>query len=177
MRLAVAAHYSLSAQQAHAQVAKSDNLKKQMTTSLPAETHAALQALAQKVAGKQSQVHEDTIPSLYLSDEVMMHLKRQQLIEEEFFERLNQKVEESQSKNYESAFCGQGGKPKLLVVDDEPSVLEALTELFREEYDVICKTSAVEALQLLEKDAFVALILTDQRMPGKTGANLLIESR
>ncbi len=177
MRLAVAAHHSLSAQQAHAQVAKSDKLKKQMTTSLPAETHAALQALAQKVAEQQSQVHEDTISSLYLSDEVMMYLKKQQLIEEEFFERLNQKVEESQSKNYESVFCGQGGKPKLLVVDDEPSVLESLTELFREEYDVICKTSAVEALQLLEKDAFVALILTDQRMPGKTGASLLIESR
>ncbi len=177
MRLAVAAHRSLSAQQAHPQVSEAVSSKKQTATPLPAATQAALQALAQQAARQKSQLHEDTSPSLYLSDEVMMHLKKQQLVEEEFFERLNQKVEESQSKNYEAAFYGQGGKPKVLIVDDELSVLEALTELFREEYDVICKTSAVEALQLLEKDAFVALILTDQRMPGKTGANLLIESR
>ncbi len=177
MRLAVAAHHSLSAQQAHLQVSEAASPKKPTATPLPAATQAALQALSQKATWQQSQLHEDTSSSLYLSDEVLMHLKKQQLVEEEFFERLNQKVEESQSKNYEAAFYGQGGKPKVLIVDDELSVLEALTELFREEYDVICKTSAVEALQLLEKDAFVALILTDQRMPGKTGANLLIESR
>ncbi len=177
MRLAVAAHHSLSAQQAHPQVAEAASPKKPTATPLPAATQVALQALAQQAARQKSQLHEDSLPSLYLSDEVMMHLKKQQLVEEQFFERLNQKVEESQSKNYEAAFYGQGGKPKVLIVDDELSVLEALTELFREEYDVICKTSAAEALQLLEKDAFVALILTDQRMPGKTGANLLIESR
>lgn len=181
MRLAVAAHYSLNAQQAHPQGSKehiSESVQQKKPTSPPAETTlSTLKAASQKATLSQNQVEESAVPNLYLTDEVMSHLKKQQLIEEEFFERLNQKVEESQSKNYELAFCGQGGKPKVLIVDDDLSVLDALSELFREEYDVICKTSAVEALEQLEKDAFVALILTDQRMPGKTGANLLIESR
>ncbi len=181
MRLAVAAHYSLSAQEMHPQETKEHVSKtveqKKLTLPPPETTSATLKTLSQKATLPQSQVEESAMLKLYLTDEVMSHLKKQQLMEQEFFERLNQKVEESQSKNYELAFCGQGGKPKVLIVDDDPSVLDALSELFREEYDVICKTSAVEALEQLEKDACVALILTDQRMPGKTGANLLVESR
>lgn len=79
--------------------------------------------------------------------------------------------------SYISAFHGKRGKPQVLIVDDAPSVLDALTELLYDDYDVVCATNAFEALGYLEQDAFVALLLTDQRMPGKTGADFLIESR
>src|SRR5260370_12978454 len=61
---------------------------------------------------------------------------------------------------------------KILVVDDEGSNLRALERLFRKDHDVLTAQSGVEALALLEKHD-VALLITDQRMPGMTGIELL----
>lgn len=61
---------------------------------------------------------------------------------------------------------------KLLIVDDEPANLRALYRLFREEYEVITASSGAEALELLNQHDF-ALLITDQRMPGMTGIELL----
>src|SRR5919112_2349632 len=61
---------------------------------------------------------------------------------------------------------------KILIVDDEPANLRLLERLFRKDYQVIAELSGEEALRLLEQHD-VALLITDQRMPGMTGIELL----
>jgi DNA-binding NtrC family response regulator len=61
---------------------------------------------------------------------------------------------------------------KILIVDDEPANLRSLARLFREEYQVFTAPSGAEALTLVEEHDF-ALLITDQRMPGMTGIELL----
>lgn len=61
---------------------------------------------------------------------------------------------------------------KILIVDDEPANLRTLARLFREDYEVLTAASGDEALALLVHHD-VALLITDQRMPGMTGIELL----
>jgi putative two-component system response regulator len=61
---------------------------------------------------------------------------------------------------------------KIMIVDDEPANLRLLERLFRREYQVLTASSGAEALQLLNQHD-VALLLTDHRMPGMTGIELL----
>lgn len=63
-------------------------------------------------------------------------------------------------------------KPKLLYVDDEVDNLIVFKSAFRRDYDVLTAQSAPDALEIL-KDTNVALVITDQRMPGMTGIELL----
>jgi signal transduction histidine kinase len=60
----------------------------------------------------------------------------------------------------------------VLVVDDEPEITRSVAELLGRDYEVLIANSADEALALLEANS-VAVILTDQRIPGGTGAELL----
>ena len=63
----------------------------------------------------------------------------------------------------------------LLFVDDEPNVLKAMRRLFMEEdYHILTSDCADEALAVLEKET-VHLVISDHRMPGMTGAELLRE--
>lgn len=65
----------------------------------------------------------------------------------------------------------------ILIVDDEPVVLNALKlTLEREKYSVVACSSPVKALSILEERDF-ALIISDQRMPEMQGLDFLIESR
>lgn len=62
---------------------------------------------------------------------------------------------------------------RLLVVDDEPDLLTLYElALVREGYDVECAASVYEAWQLLESQAFDAVV-TDMRLPDGTGLELL----
>jgi len=61
---------------------------------------------------------------------------------------------------------------KILIVDDEPANLRTLARLFREDYEVLTAASGDEALALLIQHD-VAVLITDQRMPGMTGIELL----
>jgi DNA-binding NtrC family response regulator len=61
---------------------------------------------------------------------------------------------------------------KIMIVDDEPANLRLLERLFRRDYTVVAASSGAEALQLLGQHD-VALLITDQRMPGMTGIELL----
>ena len=61
---------------------------------------------------------------------------------------------------------------KIMIVDDEPANLRLLERLFRRDYQVVAASSGEEALRLLEQHD-VALLITDQRMPGMTGIELL----
>jgi response regulator RpfG family c-di-GMP phosphodiesterase len=108
------------------------------------------------------------IHSLALSE-----LKKQQTIEERFLDRLTK----FSGSPIERAFHSESGKPKILVVDDEQGVLTALSQLLSDSYEVFTARSADEAMELLRKDSFMTLLLTDQRMPKKTGTDFLIESR
>ncbi len=67
-------------------------------------------------------------------------------------------------------------KPTLLIVDDEPDVLDSLRHLFHRRYRVLTAESGREALALLESND-VAVLLSDQRMPGMTGDELLARVR
>ena len=61
---------------------------------------------------------------------------------------------------------------KIMIVDDEAANLRLLERLFRSDYTVITSESGAEALKLLEQQD-VALLITDQRMPGMTGIELV----
>ena len=65
----------------------------------------------------------------------------------------------------------------LLVVDDEPEVLASLRSMFRRDYDVLTANSPAQALEILAGGAPVHLVLTDQRMPGMSGAEFLAQVR
>jgi DNA-binding NtrC family response regulator len=63
-------------------------------------------------------------------------------------------------------------KEKLLVLDDEPLILTSIEHLFDDEYDVLTTTDPETALRLV-KEQDVAVILTDERMPGLSGHEFL----
>ena len=63
-------------------------------------------------------------------------------------------------------------KYKILLVDDEPANLRMLERLFRDDHEVITAESGAAALELLAHND-VALIISDQRMPGMTGIEFL----
>ena len=64
---------------------------------------------------------------------------------------------------------------KLLFVDDEENVLNALKRLFREEnYHVLTVSSGEEALKIMEDDT-IHLVISDYKMPGMVGTELLKE--
>jgi response regulator RpfG family c-di-GMP phosphodiesterase len=60
----------------------------------------------------------------------------------------------------------------MLIVDDEPANLRMLERLFRDNYEVVTAESGAAALELLSHNE-VALIISDQRMPGMTGLEFL----
>lgn len=60
----------------------------------------------------------------------------------------------------------------ILFVDDEQRVLTSMRAMFRREYNVLLANSGVEALALLSQHR-VDVIISDQRMPGMTGVEVL----
>jgi signal transduction histidine kinase len=60
----------------------------------------------------------------------------------------------------------------LLVVDDEPDVVQSLQDLLRREYRVLGATRAREGLRLLHEQP-VHVVMTDQRMPEISGVDFL----
>lgn len=66
--------------------------------------------------------------------------------------------------------------PTVLCVDDESNILTALRRAFRPEgYQILLAGSAKEALQLLEQNSQVDLVISDMRMPEMDGARFLAE--
>jgi two-component system response regulator HupR/HoxA len=66
--------------------------------------------------------------------------------------------------------------PSVLVVDDEVRSQDALRRTLDEDFSVFTASSAAQARELLQRQAF-CVILCDQRMPGMTGVNFLKEVR
>ena len=76
-------------------------------------------------------------------------------------------------------------KPVLLVVDDDPQVLAAvrrdLRSRYRDQYTVVSAGSGNEALatarELKSRGDSLAMVISDQRMPGMLGGELLTRTR
>ncbi len=75
-------------------------------------------------------------------------------------------------------------KPAILVVDDDPQVLAAvrrdLRSRYRESYAVVSASSGEEALttirELKTRGDALAIVISDQRMPGMQGTDVLAQS-
>ena len=76
-------------------------------------------------------------------------------------------------------------RPAIVVVDDEPAVLAAVSRDLRrgfgERYRIVRAASGEEALEVLRELARrgeqVALLVADQRMPGLSGTDYLVRAR
>ena len=67
-------------------------------------------------------------------------------------------------------------RPKVLLVDDEESILNSLRRLLRSQpYDVILANSGAQALQIMAQQP-IDLLMTDARMPTMDGATLLAQT-
>lgn len=66
-------------------------------------------------------------------------------------------------------------RPRILIVDDEEAILETMTFTFMDLYEVLTTPDPTQALRIMEENAPVAVVITDQRMPGMTGVELLRE--
>jgi serine phosphatase RsbU (regulator of sigma subunit)/FixJ family two-component response regulator len=64
-------------------------------------------------------------------------------------------------------------KLKLMVVDDEPDNLDLLYRTFRRDFEVFQANHARSALEILDKEGEMAVIISDQRMPEMNGTEFL----
>jgi len=66
-------------------------------------------------------------------------------------------------------------KSRILIVDDEEAILETMRFTFEDEYEVFTSPDARQALEILDENAPIAAVITDQRMPNMTGVEFLAE--
>lgn len=66
--------------------------------------------------------------------------------------------------------------PTVLIVDDEVRSQETLRRTLDEDFEVFTASGAEEALTILERE-WVQIVLSDQRMPGTSGVQLLRQVR
>jgi two-component system, response regulator PhcR len=64
----------------------------------------------------------------------------------------------------------------LLVVDDEPDVVQSVQDLLRRQFRVLGATRAEDGLRLLRENE-VHVVMSDQRMPGVSGVEFLARVR
>lgn len=64
-------------------------------------------------------------------------------------------------------------RPRILIVDDEEAILETMAFTFEDDYEVLTSSSASDALERLEREGPVAVVISDQRMPEMTGVEFL----
>lgn len=63
-------------------------------------------------------------------------------------------------------------KPKIAFIDDEPRILRSLKMHFRQSHDVFTTTDANELMKYVSEHE-VQVVISDQRMPDKTGTEVL----
>lgn len=62
---------------------------------------------------------------------------------------------------------------KVLLVDDEQSLLDGLRRTHRKKYDLTCALGGEAALKVLEEEGPFAVVVSDQQMPGMDGITFL----
>lgn len=72
----------------------------------------------------------------------------------------------------------RGGRlaPRVLIVDDDPHICEALALLLEPTYEAVTVSGGGEALARLGRERF-DVVLLDLRMPGVTGGDVVRELR
>src|SRR5262249_48046529 len=63
-------------------------------------------------------------------------------------------------------------KPRIVFIDDEERILNALKSIFRASYHVFTATDGAQALEFIKRFG-VHVVVSDQRMPGMTGVQVL----
>jgi two-component system NtrC family sensor kinase len=63
-------------------------------------------------------------------------------------------------------------RERVLVVDDEPQILRALVDTLEDHFEVISTSQPQQALTWASEDRDLAVVISDQRMPGMSGAEL-----
>jgi DNA-binding NtrC family response regulator len=66
-------------------------------------------------------------------------------------------------------------KPEILLIDDEPLVLDSLKILFKRDYKVLTAESGEQGINELRKHPNIKVVISDQRMPGLLGHETLRE--
>jgi len=66
---------------------------------------------------------------------------------------------------------------KILFVDDEPNVLHSIQRQLRKRFDLVTAEGGEEALRILKEQGPFAVIVSDMRMPGMTGVELLAQTK
>lgn len=64
---------------------------------------------------------------------------------------------------------------KVLVVDDDLDLLDAMARRLGQGYDVRCAGCGIEALEILESEGPFAVVVSDLKMPGIDGEQFLGE--
>src|SRR5215472_3544264 len=67
---------------------------------------------------------------------------------------------------------GRGGRPVVLVVDDDPGVRESFRLVFEDEYELLEAPDGPRAVEVV-RTAQVDLVLLDLRLPGMDGLEVL----
>jgi signal transduction histidine kinase len=70
-----------------------------------------------------------------------------------------------------------GTRPTILVVDDEPEVLHSVHDLLRLDYRVLTCERGTDAVAVLASGEPVQVVMSDQRMPGVSGVEVLKQAR
>jgi len=68
-------------------------------------------------------------------------------------------------------------KPKILCVDDEDGVRQALSRLLHTDFDVLLAKDAEEGLKTLHSHTDLCIVLSDYRMPGQNGVEFLRQAK
>ena len=68
-------------------------------------------------------------------------------------------------------------KPKILIVDDEKPLRDMLAKWFAPSYDCLTAPDATEALRLVRENPDLALMISDVKMPGESGVELLKKAK
>ena len=68
-------------------------------------------------------------------------------------------------------------KPKILCVEDDPTVLASVVRLLRSDFQVIEARSTNEAHALLDANSDIAIALADNRLPDRSGLEFLKDVR
>lgn len=66
---------------------------------------------------------------------------------------------------------------RILFVDDEPNVLQSIRRSLRKQFDVDTAEGGEKALQMLTANGSYAVIVSDMRMPGMNGVELLSQAK
>lgn len=68
-------------------------------------------------------------------------------------------------------------KPQVLIVDDEPSVLQSIKRILRlADWDVVLESDSAKAMELINNEVF-DVVIADYHMPALNGLDLLVASK